>query len=269
MSARTHRIRTGLSMGFLLLSWGGIMLATNLKAEQWSLQVWWPTLLIALGLYFLIMPGNRYGWAVISLVTGGAVQAANLGHLTLDTMFVWWPSALVAIGMWIIFRAFIPEKAGSGRRPVALNILDRTADQFSTVVSEPQMTGIDPEERASAESGSHRIGDAPRLPNRGPAEAVTRAKGHTPARRSTHGVDIPSAPQSPPAAAQQATQQIPASYASAYAAPAPGYPPQGWQPYAQPFPPGYPYPVAAPPPPPPLQAQHLGRQTSFYPVPPV
>lgn len=139
MAARRSGVRGPVARGVLLVSWGAILLGTNVWAERWPLEVWWPTLLLALGLFFVADPSNRYGWAVLSMLSGAGLQAHNLQMLSWDLMVLWWPMGLVGLGVWMIGSAFLPDPAARADRTRLQQAQMKLADQFNTVVSEPQL----------------------------------------------------------------------------------------------------------------------------------
>lgn len=82
-------------IGFLLsafdvIDFGGVIL------------LWWPMLLIGLGLLTLMDKKYPIAWPIILLIAGGILQLNNLDIVNVSFWSVAWPIALIALGIsWL------------------------------------------------------------------------------------------------------------------------------------------------------------------------
>jgi hypothetical protein len=90
--------------GWLLVALGGGLTVASLEGG-WSVQRFWPLLVVAFGTSRLASRGHRMRGLAL-LVTGVVVQLSNLGLFNLPSSRVvrYWPLILVVIAAWELDR---------------------------------------------------------------------------------------------------------------------------------------------------------------------
>lgn len=67
-----------------------------------AILLWWPMLLIGLGLLTLMDRKYHIAWPIILLIAGGILQLNNLEIINVSFWSVAWPIALIALGIsWL------------------------------------------------------------------------------------------------------------------------------------------------------------------------
>lgn len=67
-----------------------------------AILLWWPMLLIGLGLLTLMDKKYHIAWPIILLIAGGILQLNNLEIINVSFWSVAWPIALIALGIsWL------------------------------------------------------------------------------------------------------------------------------------------------------------------------
>lgn len=92
----------------ILLILVGVALIVNRLTDASVFAVYWPLVIIAVGIYALTRRGGSKIVGIILTLIGLAIQVDNLGIIkdvdVMDTFWtVFWPIVLIIIGVWIIF----------------------------------------------------------------------------------------------------------------------------------------------------------------------
>ena len=91
--------------GFILIAIGTLWILDNLGAVDFSFGVWWPLILIFIGLFNLIHHQdvfNAGGWILI--IVGAVFLLSNYDILGWDEVWKFWPVVLIVIGFSLLFR---------------------------------------------------------------------------------------------------------------------------------------------------------------------
>lgn len=114
----------GLVGGLVLIALGVLFLIQQLVAPNWTWDVFWPVLLIVIGVavgaspfvYGQPLHYARSFWAVALIAVGALFLIGNLGYLNgwqLDRLGQLWPLILVLIGAEILITRSLPRQAGA------------------------------------------------------------------------------------------------------------------------------------------------------------
>lgn len=99
-SASTTR---GIIPGLIILALGALFLLHNFGVLRfWDLKVYWPLIVIAIGVYWVLDPKSR-PIGIVALVLGGAFQASHLGLIRIGDLFQFWPLILIAVGINLLW----------------------------------------------------------------------------------------------------------------------------------------------------------------------
>ncbi len=91
--------------GFILIAIGTLWILDNLDAVDFSFNVWWPLILIVIGLFNLINHQNVFnagGWILI--IIGVIFLLSNYDILEWNEIWKFWPVILIVIGFSLLFR---------------------------------------------------------------------------------------------------------------------------------------------------------------------
>jgi len=89
----------GIIPGLIVLALGVLFLLDNFGVLRfWELRIYWPLILIAAGVYWVLDSKSR-PIGVVAIVVGSAVQASHLGLVNIVDLYRFWPLILVVIGI--------------------------------------------------------------------------------------------------------------------------------------------------------------------------
>jgi predicted membrane protein len=116
MHTRRHPIHlTGIVIGLLIALVGAAYLLVNLEVvPAGEVLVYWPSLIVAVGLVKLVSRGSapERVFGSLLVLAGGLLQAHTLGYLTLTWSLVW-PIAVVVIGLHLIWASLARRRAAA------------------------------------------------------------------------------------------------------------------------------------------------------------
>lgn len=94
--------------GTLLVVTGLLFLLGNIGISVFSdiLSVWWPLLVVALGVVIFLNNTRSWVFPLLVVVVGGLLQLDKLDIITVNTWQILWPVAIIAIGVSIIADRF-------------------------------------------------------------------------------------------------------------------------------------------------------------------
>lgn len=91
-----------ISILLIIVGIGFLLSAFNIIDFGAVILLWWPMLLIGLGLLTLMDRKYHIAWPVILLITGGTLQLNNLEIVNVNFWSIAWPIALIALGIsWL------------------------------------------------------------------------------------------------------------------------------------------------------------------------
>ena len=94
----------GIIPGLIVLAVGVLFLLHNLNVVRFGeIRIYWPLLLIAGGVYWILDPKSRAA-GIVALLVGVAFQASNLGFIKIGDLFHFWPLILVALGIHLLLQ---------------------------------------------------------------------------------------------------------------------------------------------------------------------
>jgi hypothetical protein len=97
----------GIIPGLIVLAVGVLFLLHNFDVVQFGeVRIYWPLLVVAGGLYWVLDPKSR-AVGIVALLVGVAFQASNLGFIRIGDLLDFWPLILVALGIHLL----LSEKA--------------------------------------------------------------------------------------------------------------------------------------------------------------
>lgn len=92
----------GLIPGLIVLAVGVLFLLHNLNVVRFGeVRLYWPLLVIAGGVYWVLDPKSRT-LGIVAVLVGVAFQASNLGLIKIGDLFRFWPLILVAVGIHLL-----------------------------------------------------------------------------------------------------------------------------------------------------------------------
>jgi hypothetical protein len=93
--------------GLAIVALSMVLLVLGFSArEAWSIQRFWPLLVVGFGVLRIVEPWRRIGGWIL-LVVGGIVQLSNLGVFGLPQreLVRYWPLIVVLVGLWELVKA--------------------------------------------------------------------------------------------------------------------------------------------------------------------
>lgn len=94
----------GIIPGLIVLGVGVLFLLHNLDVVRFGeVRIYWPLLVIAGGVYWVLDPKSR-AVGIAALLVGVAFQASNLGFIRIADLFQFWPLILVAVGIHLLLQ---------------------------------------------------------------------------------------------------------------------------------------------------------------------
>lgn len=100
--AKSASLLRGIIPGLIVLAVGVLFLLHTLDVMRFGeVRVYWPLLVIAGGVYWVLDPKSR-AVGIVAVLVGVAFQASNLGFIKIGDLFQFWPLILVALGIHLL-----------------------------------------------------------------------------------------------------------------------------------------------------------------------
>ena len=97
----------GIIPGLIVLAVGVLLLLHNFAVVQFGeVRIYWPLLVIAGGVYWVLDPKSR-AVGIVAVLVGIAFQASSLGFIRIEELLDFWPLILLALGIHLL----LSEKA--------------------------------------------------------------------------------------------------------------------------------------------------------------
>lgn len=94
----------GIIPGLIVLAVGVLFLLHNLDIVRFGeVRIYWPLLVVAAGLNWVLYPKSRT-LGIVAVLAGAAFQASNFGLIRIGDLFQFWPLILVALGVHLLLQ---------------------------------------------------------------------------------------------------------------------------------------------------------------------